>query len=31
MKESVEKKIAMFFEQIKNDTFPKWDKKMNGV
>ena len=31
MKASGEKKIAMFFEQIKNDIFPEWDKKMNGV
>ena len=27
MKPSGEKKIAMFFEQIKNDIFPEWDKK----
>ena len=31
MKSSGEKKIAMFFEQIKKDIFPEWDKKMNGV
>ena len=27
MKSSGEKKIAMFFEQIKKDIFPEWDKK----
>ena len=27
MKANGEKKIAMFFEQIKNDIFPEWDKK----
>ena len=27
MKASGEKKIAMFFEQIKKDIFPEWDKK----
>ena len=27
MKSIVEKKIAMFFEQIKKDIFPEWDKK----
>ena len=26
MKSSSEKKIAMFFEQIKKDIFPEWDK-----
>jgi len=27
MKANGEKKIAMFFEQIKKDIFPEWDKK----
>ena len=27
MKASGEKKIAMFFEQIKKDIFPEWDRK----
>ena len=27
MKSSGEKKIAMFFEQIKKDIFPEWDRK----
>ena len=27
MKASGEKKIAMFFEQIKKNIFPEWDKK----
>ena len=27
MKSNGEKKIAMFFEQIKKDIFPEWDKK----
>ena len=27
MKASSEKKIAMFFEQIKKNIFPEWDKK----
>ena len=31
MKANGEKKIAIFFEQIKNEFFPEWDKKKNGV
>ena len=31
MKANGEKKIVMFFEQIKKDIFPEWDRKMNGV
>ena len=31
MKASGEKKIAMFFEQIKKDIFPKWDKKNEWI
>ena len=27
MKANGEKKIAMFFEQIKKDIFPEWDRK----
>ena len=27
MKSSGEKKIAMFFERIKKDIFPEWDRK----
>ena len=27
MKASGEKKLAMFFETIKKDIFPEWDKK----
>ena len=27
MKSSGEKKIAIFFEQIKKDIFPEWDRK----
>ena len=28
MKSSGEKKMAMFFEQIKKDIFPEWDKSL---